>query len=110
MSPDSRFPCYHPSSYNQLEELLLERKHQAAASLIKRVREFSGNVRNATNLGRGVERIFQRVETMAAGMADRLLAEIAAANTLTVEFLFFGGKIFKFRPFICLMMTISNKA
>lgn len=77
--------------FTQLEELLLERKHQAAASLIKRVREFSGNVRNATNLGRGVERIFQRVETMAAGMADRLLAEIAAANTLTVECCCFLG-------------------
>lgn len=63
----------------------MERKHQEAATLIRRVREFSGNVQNATNLGRGVERIFQRVEAMAAGMADRLLSEIAAANTLTVR-------------------------
>ncbi|CAN0042328.1 unnamed protein product, partial [Pylaiella littoralis] len=68
----------------ELEELLLERKHQEAVALIRRVREFSENIQNATNLGRGVERIFQRVETMAQGMADRLLAEISAANTLTV--------------------------
>ena len=69
----------------QLEELLLERKHQEAVVLIKRVRQFSENIQNATNLGRGVERIFTRVETMAQGMADRLLAEISAANTLTVR-------------------------
>ncbi|CBJ28418.1 exocyst complex component, putative [Ectocarpus siliculosus] len=68
----------------ELEELLLERKHQEAATLIRRVRDFSANLQNATNLGRGVERIFQKVETMAAGMAERLLAEISAANTLTV--------------------------
>lgn len=54
-------------------------------ALIRRVREFSTNVQNATNLGRGVEKIFQRVETMAGGLVKRLLADISAANTLTVR-------------------------
>ncbi|CAN0265710.1 unnamed protein product, partial [Phaeothamnion confervicola] len=47
------------------------------------VRDFSGNVRTATNLGQGVVSIFARVEEMAASLARRLVSEIAETATLT---------------------------
>jgi Vps51/Vps67/Exocyst component 84 C-terminal len=78
-----KLPEWLDKAPTELEELLLERKHDVAVKLIRQVKGFAANVRNATNLGRGVAAIFAQADDMAAALSRRLISEITGSNTFT---------------------------
>ncbi|KAG5189854.1 hypothetical protein JKP88DRAFT_176580, partial [Tribonema minus] len=78
-----KLPEWLDKAPTELEELLLERKHEAAVRLIRQVKAFAANVRNATNLGAGVADIFAQADAMAAELSCRLITEITGTNTFT---------------------------
>jgi Exocyst component 84 C-terminal len=78
-----KLPEWLDKAPTELEELLLERKHDVAVKLIRQVKGFAANVRNATNLGQGVAAIFAQADDMAAALSRRLISEITGSNTFT---------------------------
>lgn len=76
-----KLPEWLEKASTELEELLLERKHEEAVRLICQVLAFAANVRSATNLSRSVVAIFKRAESMAEELSKKLLIEITSAST-----------------------------
>jgi hypothetical protein len=78
-----RLPEWLEKAPTELEELVMERKHEEACKLILRVRDFGKGVSSLSTLGQGLTATLSAVDDTAQQLARRLLDDITEAATFT---------------------------